>query len=246
MNKKTNEKSATEAATSGKMGELEWNFADGVLTISGDGEIPDYDDYKTPTWYTPDGKSYHSGEHRSPWYPFREQIIKIVFKGNITKKGVYVFYGCENCTAVTFENRIDTGSHLNNEITIRDIIDRALQGYALVDIYSIKDWFPKQMYLMLREFRGTSYGCVPNWMSVKEWDAILERMCFCFKEANEKTCSEKNEFEEECINRYERNIESPELLKSYEDKEEEIESYRKTMLNEGLELFRKHFQTLWF
>lgn len=44
MNKK---KLVLEIATSGKIGEFEWSFSNETLTISGDGEIPDYDDYLT-------------------------------------------------------------------------------------------------------------------------------------------------------------------------------------------------------
>jgi hypothetical protein len=114
-----------------------------------------------------------------------------------------------------------------------------MQGYTLVNIWNIDSWFIEQIYCMLQELRQKSYG-----FGSKEWGTIIERMTFCFKEANKETCSVKNEFEAEYVNSMpERKIE---LEKSYYDKGEEIESYREAMLNEGLELFCKHFRNLWW
>lgn len=242
MNKKTNKETATKAATSGKIGKLEWNFVDGVLTISGDGEIPDFDDYTSSSpskykRYTPDGKIYRPDKHRSPWYTFRENIAKIVFRGNITKKSLYVFHDLKNLSSVTFESHPFPNKYEN--IIYENIIDRAMQGYTLVNIWNIDSWFIEQIYRMLQELRQKSYG-----FGSKEWVTIVERMTFCFKEANKETCSVKNEFEAEYFNSMpERKIE---LEKSYYGKREEIESYREAMLNEGLELFCKHFRSLWW
>jgi hypothetical protein len=231
MDKKTNKKTATKAVTSGKIKELEWEFIDGVLSISGDGEIPNYDDYT---------KKCKTDEGRSPWYPLREKITKIVFKGDITKKGLYVFHGCKNLLSVTFEKDTFPGDCVN-------IIDHAMQGYGLVDMWNIDSWFLRQICRILQEFIQKSDCGGPGNMSSEEWDSILARMVFCFKEANEETCSMKNEFQTEYINYFGGEIKpSPELEKSYYDKREEIESYREAMLNEGLELFRKHFRSLWW
>jgi hypothetical protein len=209
--------------------ELEWTFANGVLTISGNGEIPDY-------------------ESRLPWYSFREKIKKIVFKGNISKKCVYVFSNCENLTSVTFDGctvphlpfgslnakksiqRDDFYRGTNFEFSInsniiyhslnaKDIIDRALQGYTLGDIWNIRSWFPLQMTRMLQEYKQKSACCLPVGMSRQEWNAILERMIFCFSEIGQPF--------------------SPiEKIKK--------RAYLEKMKNEGLELFSKYFWHLWW
>ena len=111
---------------SGTIGDnLEWNFAGGVLTVSGHGEIPAYDDYTG---------ARAGGTARSPWYPFREKITRIVFNGGITKKSLYTFGGCENLVSISFENTPGA----------RDILDRAMQGYRSIDPGNINSWFIEQ------------------------------------------------------------------------------------------------------
>lgn len=70
------EKDETGAVT--KEDTHQWSFAEstGVLTISGEGEMPDYtsENYK-----------------EAPWYAHAEKIKKIVFTGNVTAVGAYSF-----------------------------------------------------------------------------------------------------------------------------------------------------------
>lgn len=52
--------------------------AEGILTISGEGEIPDYSYGVT-----------------APWYPCRSRIMRVVLSEGITAIGAYAFYACD-------------------------------------------------------------------------------------------------------------------------------------------------------
>ena len=73
-----------ESGTCGK--KLTWNLSDGVLTISGTGNMSDY-----------------SSSGRAPWYDFRKTIVQIVI-GGATSIGDYAFYNCSSLTSVTIPN----------------------------------------------------------------------------------------------------------------------------------------------
>ncbi len=81
--------SAEENATSGTCGDnLNWTLEDGVLTISGTGEMEDY--------------SYGD----APWYTDQENIISIVIKDGVTSIADYAFYICENLESVTIPSSV--------------------------------------------------------------------------------------------------------------------------------------------
>lgn len=77
-------------AQSGTCGpNLTWSLdrSTGTLTISGTGEMDDYDDYT----------------NRSPW----NNIIKEVkMKGGVTSIGDYAFISCNSLTSITFPNSV--------------------------------------------------------------------------------------------------------------------------------------------
>ncbi|MDD7260375.1 MAG: hypothetical protein PUH34_09270, partial [Eubacteriales bacterium] len=52
---------------------LTWAYADGTLTISGNGPMYDYE------------------EGAAPWAAYKDQITKVVFSGNVTTVGSYAF-----------------------------------------------------------------------------------------------------------------------------------------------------------
>jgi len=143
----------------GQAGKLEWSFADGVLSISGDGELPDYNNF-------PDNET-DEGAGLVPWYNFRENIKSVVFKGSVTKKGWYGAFS-NAISSVTFER--DAGN----------VIDRVLNGYTTVDTWNLHDWFADVIPRMLRQFRNETI-CVPWGMTMQEWYTILERMIYCFE-----------------------------------------------------------------
>ena len=166
---------------------------------------------------------------------------------------------------------------------IKHVYQRAKKGYSYIDVWNIYSWFMEIMPKMLADYKKNLHGCPSQFTNnedgteyqdvekgVKDWETILERMIFCFKEMNEDTCSMKNEYEEEynkqhygegksildCFVPYEderhgkvsrlvtKEVE-PELKKNYWKKIREIEDYREKMKNEGLELFSKYFWNLW-
>ena len=147
---------------SGRIGKVEWRIFKGVLTISGEGEIPDYNDYG----YYED--SCEKGT--SPWYPYRKLIKKIVFNGKISLKGIFAFSGFDKISSVTFQN-----SGCSN------IINKVFHGYQYEDLWNIDCWFPEQMSRMIKELKLKTIA-YPGGMTAEEWDAILDRMAFCFSE----------------------------------------------------------------
>jgi hypothetical protein len=199
---------------SGTIGDLEWNYSKGVLIISGDGEIPDYDDF-----HAHENSDTEYNAH-SPWYPFSKDIRKIILKGNISQKGVYVFRSCENLRSIMFEN---TSSSLIGDIS------RVTQGYSLGCLWNMASWFYWQIPRMLQEYRQKSpeFDSVPG-----KWEAIIERMIFCFTEAGK----EYDEYES--------------LLDKDRDFAEkamrEHADYRNKMHDEGFELFSKYLYNLWW
>ena len=71
---------------SGKCGtNVEWNFKDGVLTISGTGPMKNYSNYNPST---------------APWYLFRKNITSVVVESGVTSIGEYAFYNCTNLKTV--------------------------------------------------------------------------------------------------------------------------------------------------
>lgn len=73
------------AETSGSCGEnLTWSFANGRLTISGSGDMTDFNQVDMP-----------------PWYEFRQEILYLTLPEGLTSVGNMAFYDCYNLTAVT-------------------------------------------------------------------------------------------------------------------------------------------------
>ena len=158
---------------SGKAGELDWSFSDGVLTISGEGEIPDYDDSSKDKYV-----GTVSDEGRSPWYSIRKGVMSVVFKGTISEKSGDAF-AFPYLRSVTFED-----CHVRyheDYMGMHCIIDRALQGYTTQDLWNIDYWFSGQIARMLQEFKKKAMG-FPGNMTKEEWYEILDRMIFCFSE----------------------------------------------------------------
>ena len=75
---------AYAAEYSGSCGDgLTWSFADGRLTITGSGDMTDYNQIDMP-----------------PWYEFREQIFYLSLPEGLTTVGAMAFYDCYNLTAI--------------------------------------------------------------------------------------------------------------------------------------------------
>ena len=75
--------------TSGTCGtNVSWNLTDGVLTISGSGDMRDY---AQPT--------------SVPWYSYASSITSVIIENGVTKIGVYAFRTC-NMTQITIPNSV--------------------------------------------------------------------------------------------------------------------------------------------
>ncbi len=75
---------------SGNTGDLSWTLYDtGVLTISGNGVMPDYHYNK-----------YNA--NAAPWASYRNQITKVVIGAGVQNIGAYAFYQCTALTEVEF------------------------------------------------------------------------------------------------------------------------------------------------
>ncbi|MGN0149793.1 MAG: leucine-rich repeat domain-containing protein [Clostridia bacterium] len=84
---------ATEIVDSGDLSDsIIWTVDDkGILTISGVGDMPDYDKEITNT---------------IPWYRYKYSITSIVVESGITAIGDYVFYDCVYAKSVKLPDRV--------------------------------------------------------------------------------------------------------------------------------------------
>ena len=84
---------SANAETSGTCGpNLTWHLTDdGVLTISGKGEMYDY-----------------SYDNRAPWGNSREKVKQIIIGDDATTIGEDAFRDCSNLTSVTIPNSVTT------------------------------------------------------------------------------------------------------------------------------------------
>lgn len=81
----TRESGQESEGEKGKESFISWEFEDGVLTISGEGEIPDF-----------------SAADEAPWIKERDSIEKLVIEEGITAIGKQSFYHCENLKEIVF------------------------------------------------------------------------------------------------------------------------------------------------
>ena len=74
---------------SGTTDSLAWRLTEnGVFTISGNGEMPDYYDV------------------HSPWYSYKETIKKVIINNGVKSIGCEAFYNCSNLTSVSLPNSV--------------------------------------------------------------------------------------------------------------------------------------------
>ena len=88
---------------------------------------------------------------------------------------------------------------------------RVVRGYADCDVWSMFSYLQELMPDMLRHLKDNRYsspsylgenytnedGFLVNDTCHAEWDKILDRMIFLWRETNEETCSKKNPYEDE-------------------------------------------------
>ena len=80
----------SNGVANGTTGDLAWDLADGTLTISGEGIMPDY-------YYSNPG-----------WIIYGSSIAEIIIEEGVTSTGAYAFSGFENLISVTLPNTLDT------------------------------------------------------------------------------------------------------------------------------------------
>ena len=77
---------------SGTCGEnATWSLANGVLTISGTGDMANYSD---------------TGDNTAPWTEYREDITTVIIEDGVTGIGDYSFGDCYDLTSVTIGNSV--------------------------------------------------------------------------------------------------------------------------------------------
>ena len=111
------------SGTCGAQGDnLAWALdSDGTLTISGTGEMHDY--------------NYYHLDNRTPWFDYNEQIKTVIVKSGVTNIGTYAFF---ECRALTQVDMADTVRSIGNYAfyTCWDLANVVMRN----GITSIGDW----------------------------------------------------------------------------------------------------------
>jgi hypothetical protein len=81
-------------AQGGTTGPLTWNINNGTLTISGEGEMPDYDWYDDP----------------APWFPYELSITTVVIENGVTSIGNFAF-SYNRFTSISISNSVKSIGH---------------------------------------------------------------------------------------------------------------------------------------
>ena len=90
--------------------DFDWKFEDGTLTISGTGDMPDYEIH----------------DNKAPWWIYQDKIEKVVIKDGVTNIGSYAFYYCENLTSITFKG--NTPPTFGNDVF--DYVNKSIIAYV--------------------------------------------------------------------------------------------------------------------
>lgn len=117
LTKATTHFTVTEELTEGSCGDrLQYSFAEGVLRISGTGDMSDW--------------MYYSSV---PWYHYRHEITAVVVESGVTSLGQYAFSDCKNLSSIALPTSLHTiedlafeNCHSLSSITI-PILSNALE-----------------------------------------------------------------------------------------------------------------------
>lgn len=164
-------------------------------------------------------------------------------------------------------------------------VQRIKKGFCYRDIWNINSWFLCVIPDMLDELKRTAHGFPSRFLkndgpytdeeidkASAKWKAILSRMAFLFREANEETCQRKNPYDEEYSIVFHKFIERfgfngkwvkkkdgtrvfihnlsdipkyRKLDENYHRVEKELYEYRSNCLKKAMSMFVKYFNDLW-
>lgn len=120
--------SSVLAAESGGCGaDLMWTLDGGTLTISGTGEMVDF-----------------AEPNMAPWYPYRNEIVRLSLPDGLTSIGDLAFFGCEALKAVVLPDSVTrVGDYAFAECTGLVVLDlgggiRTVEEAAFSDCYSLR------------------------------------------------------------------------------------------------------------
>lgn len=127
----------------------------------------------------------------------------------LKKKNIKRKYSCLEKKTVRFENPVEKLGRWG--LNLRYMVQRVRYGYCDRDVWMMDDWFLSVIPNMLDELNRTRHGFPSalldaedesqdeeaNERGNREWGRILSEMAHCFREANDRTCTRKNPYEEE-------------------------------------------------
>ena len=102
---------AQDCDYSGTTGPLNWCLKDSTLTISGEGEMPDYDPFggKLQISYISamqDCNPANIIEEGPPWFYYSQFIKTIVIESGVANIGLYAFYTCWHAISISIPNSV--------------------------------------------------------------------------------------------------------------------------------------------
>lgn len=148
---------------------------------------------------------------------------------------------------------------------------RGKKGYCDYDLWDLYEWFTNIFPKMLGEFLSKSNGYPVNvyppegadsefWYKDQKraWEYEVKKLIWNLREANDETCSQKNEIEYDVNFDFEEEDqiwrklkfvyptkEDEEKSKLYSEREKEIAIYKKEQFKKALEQFNKIARNLW-
>ncbi len=149
-------------------GKITWKLdSTGCMTISGTGEMPDYDDEKSDIY------QYIQGTF-APWCQYKEQITSVVIEDGITKIGARAFAYCNNLTDLSIPSSVETISEgafydctgfksVDLPETVTTVGDKAFLGCSSVTEFIIRNTnLTFSMWTFSDAAKGYILRCVPS------------------------------------------------------------------------------------
>lgn len=105
--------------------DITWSLSDDyVLTLSGEGELYDFDSYLDEN-----GKTTYT----TPWYPYARQIKKVEIEEGVTVIGRYAFIDCDHLTSVSMPSTLEAIGAMAFQDCIRLSSVQIPEAVAIID-----------------------------------------------------------------------------------------------------------------